>query len=201
MEFQAGPRRAAVPGLRRCVAGLRMCRRARASHQTHRPAHGPPGTDDACPDSGSRPHPGGNVRRADLLRRAAGTPSRLLPSPRILSAAQAARSAPGIPGLRGGLEFHDGQLNDDARLVVAVARTAASHGAAILTHVRATRITARGVNVVDGLTGESGEITARAVVHATGVWAAGLAPELVLRPSRGTHVVLDSAALPGLRTN
>ena len=41
------------------------------------------------------------------------------------------------PDVTGGMLFWDGQLEDDARLVVAVARTAAAHGARILTRVRA----------------------------------------------------------------
>ena len=41
-------------------------------------------------------------------------------------------------GLSGGLLAYDGQLIDDARLVTAVARTAAQHGARILTRVGAS---------------------------------------------------------------
>ncbi len=40
-------------------------------------------------------------------------------------------------GLAGGFLNYDGQLIDDARLVTAVARTAAQHGARILTYVAA----------------------------------------------------------------
>lgn len=139
----------------------------------------------------------------DVLRRLARTPGRELPAPRRVGPIAARRLAPSLPeaGLRGGLVIHDGQLTDDARLVVAVARTAAAHGATVLTKVRATSIGAAGVEVVDELTGEASTIQARAIVNATGVWADRLAPELELRPSRGTHVVLDGAAMPGLRAN
>ncbi|MDO9355611.1 MAG: glycerol-3-phosphate dehydrogenase/oxidase [Solirubrobacteraceae bacterium] len=139
----------------------------------------------------------------DLLRRAAGTPGSELPSPRRLRPAATAALAPSLPtaGLRGAYLMHDGQLTDDARLVVAIARTAAGHGASVLTRVRATAVTAAGVEVRDELTGATGTIAARAVVNATGVWGASVAPELELRPSRGTHVVLDGAALPGLRAS
>ena len=139
----------------------------------------------------------------DLLRRAARTPGRELPAPRRVGPKAARRLAPSLPasGLRGGLVIHDGQLTDDARLVVAVARTAAAHGATVLTKLRATAIDDAGVAVVDELTGETATLQARAIVNATGVWADRLAPELELRPSRGTHVVLDGAALPGLRAN
>jgi glycerol-3-phosphate dehydrogenase len=139
----------------------------------------------------------------DILRRVARTASRELRPPRWLSRAAVLGLAPGLPAndVRGGLVFHDGQVTDDARLVVAVARTAAAHGASILTRVRAKSIGADGVVIVDELTGMGGAIRARAVVNATGVWAAQLAPELALRPSRGTHVVLDGEVLPGLRAS
>ena len=42
-------------------------------------------------------------------------------------------------------------------------------------------------------------IRARAVINATGVWAGQLVPEIRLRPSRGTHVVLRKETLPGVR--
>ena len=53
-------------------------------------------------------------------------------------------------GLRGALLSWDGQLEDDARLVVAVARTAAAHGARILTYAGVTRLREDGVDAVDG---------------------------------------------------
>ncbi|MGN6302425.1 MAG: FAD-dependent oxidoreductase, partial [Angustibacter sp.] len=55
-----------------------------------------------------------------------------------------------------------------------------------------------GADVRDELTGRAGEVRARAVVNATGVWAGQLAPDVRLRPSRGTHLVLRAADLPGL---
>ncbi|MFM9662883.1 FAD-dependent oxidoreductase, partial [Streptomyces scabiei] len=77
-------------------------------------------------------------------------------------------------GLRGGLLSWDGKVTDDARLVTALARTAAAHGARVLTRVRALRLTGGGATVRDELTGEEGEIRARTVVNASGVWADGL---------------------------
>src|SRR5262249_22857298 len=58
----------------------------------------------------------------DLLRVAAGTSSAVLPRSRRLSRAEVLRYAPTVSdsGLRGGLVFWDGQLTDDARLVVAL---------------------------------------------------------------------------------
>lgn len=133
----------------------------------------------------------------DLLRLRARTPRRILPAPHPVSARTARRLVPALEagGLRGGMLSYDGQLVDDARLVVTVARTAASHGARILTRVRALAIRADGATAEDALTGERFEIRARCVINATGVWAGGLDPSITVRPSRGTHIVLDGAAL------
>ncbi|MFB9472873.1 glycerol-3-phosphate dehydrogenase/oxidase [Nonomuraea salmonea] len=140
-------------------------------------------------------------RLGDALRAAARTPRRLLPGPARLSAARAHTLAPVLRddgGLRGGLLSWDGRLLDDARLVVAIARTAAGHGARVLTRCRALRLTGSGAEVRDELTGEEFTIRARVVVNATGVWAGGLDDRVRLRPSRGTHLVLAPGALPGL---
>lgn len=134
----------------------------------------------------------------DALRRAARTPSSLLPHPRRLSAADTVALVPGVAraGLRGGLVSYDGQLEDDARLVVAIARTAAAHGARIATHTRALSVSGTGATLRDELTGASFEVSARSVVNAAGVWAGQVVPELTLRPSRGTHLVIRPGLLP-----
>ena len=133
----------------------------------------------------------------DLLRLRARTPGAVLPPPRLITARTAARLAPSLQTerLRGAVLAADGQLVDDARLVVAVARTAAAHGARILTRVRARTLHEHGASVEDAFTGERFEIRARAVVNATGVWAGQLDDTIRMRPSRGTHLVLDAAAL------
>jgi glycerol-3-phosphate dehydrogenase len=97
-------------------------------------------------------------------------------------------------GLDGALLAYDGQLIDDARLVAAVARTAAQHGARILTRVAASAATGTSVRLTDQLTGESIEVSARAVINAAGVWAGDVDSSIRLRPSRGTHLVFDAAA-------
>lgn len=139
-------------------------------------------------------------RAGDLLRLAAGTSRRILPRPRRLTPAETRYLLPGVRagGLRGGLLSWDGQLEDDARLVVALARTAAAHGARILTRCRAEELAGDGALVTDTLTGERFTVRARAVINATGVWAGQLVPGVALRPSRGTHVVLPASALGGL---
>jgi glycerol-3-phosphate dehydrogenase len=132
----------------------------------------------------------------DGLRALAGTRSSVLPRPRRITAAQAVAMAPTVrrEGLDGALLAYDGQLIDDARLVVAVARTAAQHGATILTRVAASAASGSSVRLTDTLTGESLDVTARAVINATGVWAAEVDSSITLRPSRGTHLVFDAAA-------
>ena len=135
----------------------------------------------------------------DGLRRAVGTPGAFLPGPGAISRAETLRLAPSVRAddLRGGVRGWDGQLIDDARLVVAVARTAAGHGASVLTRVEAVSVTGRSARLRDLVTGATVEVAARAVVSATGVWAGDLDPEVRLRPSRGTHLVVSTARFGG----
>lgn len=137
------------------------------------------------------------LRAGDLLRASARTSRATLPAPRTLSAVETRHMAPVLrpTGLRGGLLSWDGQLTDDARLVTAVARTAAAHGARVLTRVRALEVNGTGALVRDEITGEQLRIRARAVVNAAGVWAGALVDDVRLRPSRGTHLVLRSEDL------
>ncbi|MFL6130249.1 MAG: FAD-dependent oxidoreductase [Mycobacteriales bacterium] len=135
----------------------------------------------------------------DLLRMSVRTPSAVLPRMRRLTGTETAHLVPAVTrrGLRGGLLAWDGQLVDDARLVVTIARTAAGHGARVITRCAAENVAGDGALVRDRLTGESHEIRARAVVNATGVWAGDLVPEIRIRPSRGTHLILSGDSLRG----
>ncbi|MFF0160760.1 glycerol-3-phosphate dehydrogenase/oxidase [Streptomyces sp. NPDC005263] len=137
------------------------------------------------------------LRAGDALRLTARTARATLPAPRRLSAVETRHLAPALraDGLRGGLLSWDGRLTDDARLVTALARTAAAHGALILTRVRALELTGSGARVRDELTGREGHIRARAVINASGVWASDLVDGIRIRPSRGTHLVLRSEHL------
>ena len=142
----------------------------------------------------------GGLWAGDLLRRGAGTDAKTLPRPRHLSVTEALRLVPALrrDGLRGAMVGWDGQLEDDARLVTTVARTAAAYGAHVRTRARVLTATGTGVELRDELTGETRTVTARAVVNATGVWADTLVDGITLRPSRGTHLVLRQDSLPGL---
>ncbi|EON32348.1 glycerol-3-phosphate dehydrogenase [Gordonia terrae C-6] len=137
------------------------------------------------------------LRTGDILRRNAGTPDSLLPPPSRLSALETLGRCPAVSpdGLRGGISAADGQLIDDARLVVALARTAAGYGASICTRVRADRVDGRGATLTDRETGESFDVGARMVVNATGVWSGGVDDAIAVHPSRGTHLVIDAARL------
>ncbi|HCT15625.1 MAG TPA: glycerol-3-phosphate dehydrogenase/oxidase [Corynebacterium nuruki] len=134
----------------------------------------------------------------DLLRVAAGTSSTTLPWSCTVSPKTVRRLCPAVEtdDLRFGYVNYDGQLIDDARLVTDLARTAAGYGARVLTHTRAVEAHGDRVVLQDGLgTGSPFTVTAGAVVNATGVWAGDLDPQVTVRPSRGTHLVVDAAVV------
>ena len=128
---------------------------------------------------------------------AARTSRQLLPPPRQISRAEVQALVPGLrtQGLRGGLLSWDAQLEDDARLVIAVARTAAGYGARIVTYCPVEEISPGSVSVRDTLTGATLNVRARHVVNAAGVWADRLVSDVSLQPSKGSHVIVDAEAL------
>jgi glycerol-3-phosphate dehydrogenase len=136
----------------------------------------------------------------DALRAAAGTSRHTLPRSRRITRAEVQRLAPTVrvDGLRGGLLAWDGQLQDDARLVVTLARTAAAHDARILTRCAATEVTGHGAVLRDELSGTTIDVDARTVINAAGVWAAQFAPGMTLRPSRGSHLVFAAESFRAL---
>lgn len=104
-------------------------------------------------------------------------------------------------GLRGAIEYHDGQF-DDARLAIELARTAAHYGAALANYARCTRIAqGRIATVRDEESGNVFELRAKVVINACGIFADELRklddpsalPFLAL--SRGTHIVLEPHAM------
>jgi glycerol-3-phosphate dehydrogenase len=108
-------------------------------------------------------------------------------------------------GLLGGARYYDAQC-DDARLVIATARSAIHHGALVANYmaVRALERTAGrvvGVQLEDRLTGEQGVVRASVVVNATGPWADRLrrmedsGATLLLQPTKGVHIVVDRSRL------
>ncbi|MGN6252417.1 MAG: glycerol-3-phosphate dehydrogenase/oxidase [Marmoricola sp.] len=141
------------------------------------------------------------LRAGDLLRLGARTGRETLPRPRRLGTTEALALAPALrtEGLRGALLSWDGQLEDDARLVLDLARTAAAHGALVRTRVRVLAATGSSATLRDERTGTTRTVRARAVVNATGVWAGTLDPAIRLRPSRGSHLVVRADRLPQVR--
>ncbi|HEX7535860.1 MAG TPA: glycerol-3-phosphate dehydrogenase/oxidase [Dermatophilaceae bacterium] len=136
----------------------------------------------------------------DALRASAHTSRHTLPRSRRISGQEVQRFAPTVrtTGLRGGLLAWDGQLYDDARLTIGIARTAAALGARVLTRCVGEQVTGQGAVLRDELTGRSYDVDARIVINAAGVWAGQVAPGIELRPSRGTHLVLSQESFGGL---
>jgi len=147
---------------------------------------------------------GSGIFLYDLLgaRRDGGFSKHLRPSSAIEYAPDLRRR-----GLSGGIIYHDG-VEDDARLAMAVLRTALARGA-----VAATRVHAKaplldgerliGATVRDLVGDNTFEIRAERVIDATGVWAAD--PEARFAtleggdrfvPSRGSHIVIRRDRLP-----
>jgi glycerol-3-phosphate dehydrogenase len=98
-------------------------------------------------------------------------------------------------------------VTDDARLVLANARAAASHGARLLNHARVTAVSveggrAAGVEAACRLSGRTVRVRARCVVNAAGPWVDAVrqleAPDApaALHLSKGVHVVLPAKRLP-----
>ncbi len=137
------------------------------------------------------------IRLADLLRVGSRTPRTVLPPPLRVSAEAALLHAPGLrrDGLRGGIVYWDAALEDDARLVVALARTAAAYGADVVPHCGATQLSDSTAVLTDELSGATLAVQAGVVVNATGVWAGEHEPSVHIRPSRGSHLVVRSTTL------
>jgi len=125
-----------------------------------------------------------------------------LPRHKHLSRRRARQVVPDLDpsAFTGAIEYHDAQV-DDARLVVTIARTAASYGAHIATRTKVVgflregeRVT--GVRAVDLETGAELAVHARVVVNAAGVWTdelqqmVGGRGALNVQASKGVHLVV-----------
>ena len=128
---------------------------------------------------------------------------------RILGAGGTVERIPNLEskGLSGSVLYHDGQFND-ARLALALARTAKDKGATVLNYARCTRFIRHGEKisgavVTDLETDAEYTLKARVVFNATGIFTDELrkmddagVPSL-LTVSRGTHIVVSEDALGG----
>jgi glycerol-3-phosphate dehydrogenase len=132
-----------------------------------------------------------------------------------LGARQVQSLLPGVQprGLWGGVRYWDGQF-DDARLAVALARTAAARGALVLNHLPCVALEhergrVSGLVVQDAHTGARHRVAARCVVNATGVWVDAVRaldaraggpdvppPAPMVAPSQGVHLVVDASFMP-----
>jgi glycerol-3-phosphate dehydrogenase len=152
-----------------------------------------------------RPYIGAGLVLYDAME---GT-RRPVPYHRHLSARGALKRAPALSAerLAGAMLYYDAQV-DDARYTLAVARTAAAHGAVVATRARAvsvvrggdgTRVT--GARVRDEETGHEVTVTADSVVVCAGVWTdlvhelAGVRAGYKVRMSKGVHIVVPKEAV------
>ncbi len=111
-------------------------------------------------------------------------------------------------GLKGSVRYWDGQF-DDARLALALARTAAQHGAAVANYCAAVGLLHDAGRVVglrcqDREGGLAFDLQAGCVINATGVWVdalraqdAGAGVPPLVSPSQGVHAGVDRDFLPG----
>jgi glycerol-3-phosphate dehydrogenase len=134
--------------------------------------------------------------------------ARSVPRHRHLTRRGALAAAPGLrgDGVVGAVQFFDA-AEDDARMVCAVARTAAAHGALLATRARVTellragdRIT--GAEIRDEETGETVTIPARHVALAAGAWTDAVRARTgerfatEIRPSKGIHITVARDRIP-----
>ncbi len=148
-----------------------------------------------------RPYAGAGLVLYDALAMA-GKYDMGVPRHRHLFRKQVARIAPDLKtdDLAGAIRYYDCQV-DDARLVMTVARTAASHGAQVATRTKVVAFLREGERVVgvralDLETDEEFEVRAKAVVNAAGVWTdeiqemVGGRGSLNVQASKGIHLVV-----------
>jgi glycerol-3-phosphate dehydrogenase len=126
---------------------------------------------------------------------------------RRLSRSELLKLAPTLAseGLKEGFIYYDAQTHD-ARLTMALIRTAAERGAVIANYAEVTAFTSEngiitGARVHDRLGNQEMVIRAHHVVNATGIFSeqveelAGFEPPVKIEPSKGVHLVLEREAI------
>jgi glycerol-3-phosphate dehydrogenase len=109
-------------------------------------------------------------------------------------------------GLKDGYIYYDAQLHD-ARLTMAILRTAVQFGATISNYAEVTSFISEkgkvcGAHVCDTLSDQSFVVHARHIINATGVYAekveelTGTEPQVEIEPSKGVHLVFSREDLP-----
>lgn len=130
-----------------------------------------------------------------------------LPLHRNLSKREVMTLEPGLDstGLRDGALYYDAQC-DDARLTIAIARSAAYYGAVVRNYTAVTGLTHQagrvvGATLCDRETGEHAPVPARVIVNATGPWSDQVrkldspGQAQLLRPTKGVHILVPRARL------
>ncbi|MCH9608518.1 MAG: Aerobic glycerol-3-phosphate dehydrogenase [Chlamydiales bacterium] len=126
---------------------------------------------------------------------------------RFLTSSEIKRTCPTInpDGLRGGVSYYDAQFND-TRLNITLILSAMHLGAKALNYTEMTQLIKEdgkivGASLYDRMTGQHLRVNSRVVVNATGPFSDRIRqmddpdePSL-MRPSAGTHLLLDKAYL------
>jgi glycerol-3-phosphate dehydrogenase len=150
------------------------------------------------------PFYGAGLKAYDVLAGAAGIgPTRWMGPSRVRDMLPTVKTQ----GLLGGVSYWDGQF-DDARLAIAIARTAQQHGATLANHCLARSVVSdgrkvSGVEVVDRESGSAFVVRSRCVINATGVFVDQLLQAAspggrrpLVAPSQGVHLSFDRSFLP-----
>ncbi|WP_416234345.1 glycerol-3-phosphate dehydrogenase/oxidase [Lentzea sp. NEAU-D7] len=130
-----------------------------------------------------------------------------VPMHRHLSRRKMASVGPSVntSAFAGAIRYYDAQM-DDARLVTTLVRTAAQHGATVVSRARVTSLLrsegrVSGASVRDELSGVTHVVRARRVISATGVWTDSLnsmspgTPPFQVRMSKGVHVLVERSKI------
>ncbi|QBS43368.1 glycerol-3-phosphate dehydrogenase [Nocardia sp. CS682] len=133
--------------------------------------------------------------------------ARALPMHRHLTRTRALELAPALreDSMTGAIRYFDAQV-DDARHTMTIARTAAQHGATVLTRTKVTGLLRDGERVIgaqvtDLETGREHTVRARRVISATGVWTdemnrmTGVEFPFHVRTSKGVHILVPRERL------
>ncbi|MFX0579284.1 glycerol-3-phosphate dehydrogenase [Nocardia nepalensis] len=133
--------------------------------------------------------------------------ARALPMHRHLSHTRAMELVPALrdDAMIGAIRYFDAQV-DDARHTMTIARTAAQHGATVLTRTKVTGLLRDGERVIgahvtDLETGREYTVRARRVISATGVWTdemnkmTGVEFPFHVRMSKGVHILVPRERL------
>ncbi|NLT26833.1 MAG: glycerol-3-phosphate dehydrogenase/oxidase [Microbacteriaceae bacterium] len=156
-----------------------------------------------------RPYTAAGIGVYDALAQFGGGGRNAVPNQQHLGRRQALAAMPSLrdDALIGAVRFYDARV-DDARLVLALVRTAQGHGAMPVSRARVESFVRDGERVagaviVDALTGERHEVRAKHVIGAVGVWTEELqrlatdSPKLRVLASKGVHLVVPRDRIAG----